>query len=181
MRSGQWTLHAQMIHHSTIVCLHVITKERLLIHFDIQDSGEELVKVDSVLNPVVGGLATLQGAVDDVCEQAKARNSPTRRIGGGWRPSATHDIVTRRFRVLGCHPEPHAGDVRQGRISGQRIWILEELGGIAKESHTGLAIVVIPAQLNRTPAVVCLSWNACAVVTELTAWIACGTVACARA
>jgi hypothetical protein len=98
-------------------------------------------------------MAALEAAVDDVGDDAVARQPAGGRVSRGGRPLPRHDVVARRLGRLRRHPEPDGGLERHGGVGGHQVRVGEDAGA---DGLAGGPVVVVVGYLDGPAAVVLL-------------------------
>lgn len=85
-----------------------------------------------------------------------------------------------RLWVLWSHPKPQPRLVCQGCVGSYLRRVVDEHGCVTVDVLTEGGVIVVPAQLHRSAALVSLPCSASAIKALVRTGIACSTVACAR-
>ena len=107
----------------------------------------------SVLTLFVARHSTLVATIYNVDCRPKAWRDPSCRVRRVWLPSAINNMQHTWLGWLGGHQEPEARSKVQPSVCDQ-LGLLEEDGGVAVHGDGEGAVVVVPAQLFRPPAVI---------------------------
>ena len=123
-----------------LVMSHAIAVD-VIARTHAQHLGKTLVEAYPVVNLGRRGDATFETSVDDIDSHAEAWDTSGTCISAGGRPATADEIVARRLRRLGSHPEP------QGSLEGDRTIRLHQVRvgeQIDTQSLTRRAVVVVP-------------------------------------
>merc|ERR1712032_751465 len=132
----------------------------------IQDLAKPLVELDAAVDTVVtlalAGAAAFKATIDDVGDPTESVLAARVHIANTNRLLTQEDIMAAWLAALSGQtgaagePEPHGGCPGQGWIRCDPVRIVQQDALVATELFAELAIVVIPRQLLRAPALVLL-------------------------